>query len=477
MGRLIRFRVVDAHRKPLTSGQVESIHEPSGQVISSLWVPNDRGVMLTSFDTGDHTVTVRVFGQGTETGTIAEQRITAATHSDKVIELRLRRDPSRCSDVVIHVTDRSGRPVARALVGVFSDVYELLGTGARTDRSGRARCELRVTWPVLLERRMLAYAWAPGFAIGYAVREAGLDRDSAMTVILVPGASIAGVVRGDQPITRFWLEPVHRDAKHHSCNIGVVVDCRGRFRAHGLGIGPHRIVTAATADRVLSCRYKGDPELVIAPRKQPASPPWSAIVDVIDVRSDGDSAVVEVSHAHREVVGHVADETRMPVADAAIEIRALGLDDLGEVVHRTSTDGTGRFAIAIPPSDQISVRAFHPAFGRELGMSEHRHTYQGTPRAMIELVLRRGVRLAGRVVDSSGSPRAHDRLYLMLPYIGSGPSFQRLETDEAGGFDLGIVSFATGAMLMREANYRTTPYGGVALRESDFAEQRPTITL
>lgn len=118
--------------------------------------------------------------------------------------------------------------------------------------------------------------------------------------------------------------------------------------------------------------------------------------------------------ALRELRGRVVEENAgVPVPSA--EVVATGQ---GRVWERTATtDDEGAFRICVPASDAVEVRAAHPDFGlqwtslRGLG---HRY-WDAMPDAPLQLALRRGTILRGRLLDPEGRPLPDHVVLVFLP--------------------------------------------------------------
>ena len=139
------------------------------------------------------------------------------------------------------------------------------------------------------------------------------------------------------------------------------------------------------------------------------------------------------------VSGHVRDETGRPVAGAEVELR-----DLAEqwMALSTTTGRDGAFSATVPATPRLWIIASHADFGLQWteGVSIDgvtRISYQRTgpvPNAPVDLILRRGVVLRGRVLDPAGGVFARQKLVLVPAYIGSGPATIEASTDSEGRF-------------------------------------------
>ena len=147
------------------------------------------------------------------------------------------------------------------------------------------------------------------------------------------------------------------------------------------------------------------------------------------------------------VSGHVRDETGHPVAGAEVRLRDL-LDKWMPV--STTTDRNGAFSANVPATPRLWIIASHADFGLQWtqGVSPDGPAWTGyqrsgpVPDAPVELILRRGVVLRGRVVDAAGRAFARQTLVLIPAYIGSGPATIEASTDSEGrfAFERAVVS-------------------------------------
>lgn len=131
------------------------------------------------------------------------------------------------------------------------------------------------------------------------------------------------------------------------------------------------------------------------------------------------------------VQGRVLDESGAPIAGATVHVSS-------ETHHYAdlTTDADGRFTATVRPTPALRLAAEHPSYGEQWtdmrwsGWSR----YDAIPPDPVELVLRRGVVLAGRLLDVDGSPRGHETLLLIPAYVGSGPRPLTVRTGADGSF-------------------------------------------
>jgi hypothetical protein len=148
------------------------------------------------------------------------------------------------------------------------------------------------------------------------------------------------------------------------------------------------------------------------------------------IRADGKENIVRVSFGDTLVSGRVLDEDGLAVSAAKVEISK---DDGIYTKLRTSSDG--RFQVRVPPAEWLLIRAFHPDFGHDRDYKSTGWLYSGSiPDGPVELTLRRGVVLAGRILAPDGRPLAGKKLLLIPAYRGSGPSPVEARTDALGRF-------------------------------------------
>lgn len=131
------------------------------------------------------------------------------------------------------------------------------------------------------------------------------------------------------------------------------------------------------------------------------------------------------------VHGRVVDELGAPIAGASVAISTERSHQ-----HAATTNGAGEFTAVVPESVPVRLAAQHPDYGlQHTDMSwQGWSRYDVIPPTPIVLTLRRGVVLRGRLLDVDGHARAHERLLLIVAYIGSGPRPIEASTDAAGDF-------------------------------------------
>jgi hypothetical protein len=139
------------------------------------------------------------------------------------------------------------------------------------------------------------------------------------------------------------------------------------------------------------------------------------------------------------VTGRVTDESGSPVSGAEVRVLAPS----AKVDSKVVTDAGGLFSASIPPVAVVSISASHSDFGLQFTSGADIRVpawtgfrYAGAvPTGAIDLRLRRGVVLRGRVVDPSGRPFAGDSMFYVPRHNGSGPPRHQAETDQDGRFE------------------------------------------
>jgi protocatechuate 3,4-dioxygenase beta subunit len=129
------------------------------------------------------------------------------------------------------------------------------------------------------------------------------------------------------------------------------------------------------------------------------------------------------------LAGRVLDARRFPVANARIKVEPAG----GEV--RWAAQGTvsavdGTFGVAAPTEGRLRVAASHPDYVETV--------LETAPTDELELVLRRGVRLRGTVVDEIGQPVAAE-----VSLRADGRELRAVRAGTDGTFDGGRVPAGT----------------------------------
>ena len=130
--------------------------------------------------------------------------------------------------------------------------------------------------------------------------------------------------------------------------------------------------------------------------------------------------------------GILRDETGHPVADAAVEVSAPGINHGGKGhfffrLGSARADAQGRWRFDLAPKDltQLSVQATHPHF-RESNVVASRNLDSVT-------ILKKGLSVSGRVVDGAGRPVPRATAVLGDIWGGNRPS---ATTDEQGRFTI-----------------------------------------
>jgi protocatechuate 3,4-dioxygenase beta subunit len=236
---------------------------------------------------------------------------------------------------------------------------------ARTDTRGAFRIPLLDSRPVALR------AEAPGLA---PAELAAARPGTPLVVRLGPGLVLAGTVRDAQgePIAgarlELFLERATLGGSGGAPLREAATNPAGAFRLAALPAGPFTLAVRA--------RGFGDVRL----RRLLADRP----LDVVLARGAW-------------LTGLVRDERGRPLAAASVRLASEVAGEPG----RTQTDGAGRFALPFPGRDspmRVVARGADsaPALSPRLT----------SPDAAVDLVLPRGARVTGRVVDETGRPLA-----------------------------------------------------------------------
>ncbi len=143
------------------------------------------------------------------------------------------------------------------------------------------------------------------------------------------------------------------------------------------------------------------------------------------------AAEISVPRGRIAVRGRVVDEAGAPIAGATISVSSE-TDHYADLT--SAADGT--FVAIVRPTSALRLAAAHPSYGTQWADMDWRgwSRYDAIPPDPVQLTLRAGVVLRGRLLDIDGSPRAHETLLLVPAYVGSGPPTITATTDANGEF-------------------------------------------
>lgn len=338
-----------------------------------------------------------------------------------------RRPTPKGVPVVVRVLNGEGRALegvpGTALLSLDSDEFDLNTTVAVDERTGEADFTQVPSGSHYLHVEMLGCRpRGEAIAVGDAPRVIPfrLERGAlavGRVVDVVTGDPVPGAVVATSEVNR------------------VVTDADGRFRLRGLSGGVRLIgaVTVAAEGYLDAC-----PQLPFQEgqgRVEIEVPLWPVT-------------------ALRTVAGQVVDTQGRPVAGASLDIE-LATPTIYRVPARTATDG--RFAFrALDPThlrSHMQIRITHPAYARQDAWV--------TPADLecaLHLILERGRRVSGRVLDEADRPIA-------------GVSVGAVSTDEFGllegraleGHSLNVDSIAGRLGPRFAATARTDANGGFVL--------------
>ncbi len=172
-------------------------------------------------------------------------------------------------------------------------------------------------------------------------------------------------------------------------------DADGRFAIDGL------VPTGMFASLSVAAAEFAAEELTVSTRADPKLVPAFVALEITPLPSD----FTHTLRPARPVVGTIRDEsTGQPLAGLTVEVIPMGRH--GGMQVRTTTDAEGRFRVADREGETYSVTAY-PAPGSGL-VAEHRGMLpwpDGANELRVDLSLRRGVTIRGRVVDEvTGRP-------------------------------------------------------------------------
>ena len=166
------------------------------------------------------------------------------------------------------------------------------------------------------------------------------------------------------------------------------------------------------------------------------------------------------------VAGRVLDTGRFPVAGARIRVEpAAGEARWAAQTAVSAADGS--FSAPAPAGGRLRVAATHPDYVET--------AFETAPAEDLELVLRRGVRLRGAVVDEIGRPVAAE-----VSVRADGRELRAVRAGPDGSFDAGRVPAGTYELRGRAEGFAdATVWAGVdePARDSAAAERSVALVL
>jgi hypothetical protein len=128
-----------------------------------------------------------------------------------------------------------------------------------------------------------------------------------------------------------------------------------------------------------------------------------------------------------------------------------------EVTMSAVTNASGEFSASVPATSRLWIAASHDDFGLQWTASADGWSgfqqFGPMPGAPVDLVLRRGVGIRGRVLDPSGRPLAGEAVFLVPHYNGSGPAKIEAPTDSGGRFTFGRAVLARFELVPRSLDH------------------------
>lgn len=272
--------------------------------------------------------------------------------------------------------------------------------------------------------------------------------------------SIAGrVVRGVQPVAG---ARVHIHGPNERELEPIRTDAEGEFVARGLRSGPWILFGESEREG----RFGRAPETVQLAR--------------------GETKDVTIDLAYgAAIAGVVVDQDGGPVAGVSVQFFHTAIDDAGAAVSsedgsfRAATmTGGGSYRVSVRPFQGASV-TLRPAVGGEFPLITVPDRDSEVTGIVLAVQLDRRS-IAGRVIDSSGSPVADARVSAAAVEDGAEPSFFRwvhyaaATTDFEGRFSIGDLSKGTYALQARASSGAEARATGIRAGRDDVVLTLPT---
>jgi protocatechuate 3,4-dioxygenase beta subunit len=297
----------------------------------------------------------------------------------------LRVSLDRLREALGAVVDPAGRPVAGADVHLVPSDLSADGAGllATTSSAGRFRIERLAPGSYDLEAR--AHGFAPATVRGILVSAGGRGPAGLGTVVLDPQAWVEGfVVDPDgRPVPGARVLPAPTDASQPPRDVGEILTAAdGSFQVPGFRAGERltlRVAREGYAPRTVSGIEVPPPE------------PLEVVLEPAG-----------------RIAGTVVDESGRPVEGATVVIRepeaVLPGIPGGRLVGGARADTEGRFAAEGLPPGRFRLQVAGTGYvSAEAGPFE---LAAGEAREGVEVVLRRGAALEGRITGPTGEPVA-----------------------------------------------------------------------
>lgn len=164
------------------------------------------------------------------------------------------------------------------------------------------------------------------------------------------------------------------------------------------------------------------------------------------------------------VAGRVLDARRFPIAGARVRVEPAA-GEARWAAQGTVSAADGAFSAPAPAEGRVRVAASHPDYVET--------AIETAPAEDLELVLRRGVRLRGTVVDEVGRPVAAE-----VSVRADGRELRAVRAGPDGSFDAGRVPAGTYELRGRAEGFAdATVWTGVDEPERDSAAAERSVEL
>lgn len=452
----LRVRAVDGNGDGIAATLRAGLARADGINWSQSDIATDASGRYTfaSVPKGDLTLAVGVRGLGWRHG------IPVTTPQEG--EVLLRFEPPNGGTVEGTVSDTAGAPVAGARVSVYTS-----STGSRAQHTHRVTTSrddgtYRVSGLVPGKISTLQ-AVARGFVgVERAAPSRSVPPGGTVTVNLtmVRGGVIEGVVTTPDGATvadvDIRAQATRRGNSIYTSTASAVGDAQGRYTLRDVPLGPGTLRISAPGHYI---------------DRTDAAPAPS-----YEIKAEGEHHELDiVMHRGTPVSGRVVDVDGAPVVGAAIELTKGAANQLHWADRQVHTDDEGRFAfVGLAPSAAWQIVA-----SAETGLSEPQvlAVEAHTPITDLELILRPGATIRGRVEVDGGPPNGAMRVHLNTKagHRIQNRTNQTVATAEGGVFE--ITALPAGEYALHTVDHHHSACGEPITVSVDWGQALEDVVL